>query len=160
MTLQDLGSIGEFIAAIATLATLIYLAVQIRQNTSITRAEMLQQHSLSVQDLMIQLGSSAAASGVFNAGLRSWRDLADAEQGQFSLIMAGTFQGFESAFQQYRSGLLAEDLWESYRNRMSWYLARAGVRDWWKLGAETWVSEPFAALITELLDELDAPDHE
>ena len=34
MTLQDLGSIGEFIAAIATLVTLIYLAVQIRQNTA------------------------------------------------------------------------------------------------------------------------------
>ncbi len=34
MTLQDLGSIGEFVAAIATLVTLVYLAVQIRQNTS------------------------------------------------------------------------------------------------------------------------------
>ncbi len=34
MTLQDLGSIGEFVAAIATLITLVYLAVQIRQNTS------------------------------------------------------------------------------------------------------------------------------
>ena len=33
VTLQDLGSLGEFIAAIATLATLIYLALQIRQNT-------------------------------------------------------------------------------------------------------------------------------
>lgn len=33
MTIQDLGSIGELIAAIATVATLAYLAVQIRQNT-------------------------------------------------------------------------------------------------------------------------------
>ena len=33
MTIQDLGSIGELIAAVATLATLVYLAVQIRQNS-------------------------------------------------------------------------------------------------------------------------------
>ena len=33
MTIQDLGSIGELIAAIATVATLVYLALQIRQNT-------------------------------------------------------------------------------------------------------------------------------
>ncbi len=33
MSIQNLGSIGEFIAALATLATLVYLAVQIRQNT-------------------------------------------------------------------------------------------------------------------------------
>ena len=33
MTLQDLGSIGEFVGSIAVLITLVYLAVQIRQNT-------------------------------------------------------------------------------------------------------------------------------
>ena len=32
MSIQDLGSIGELIAAIATIATLVYLALQIRQN--------------------------------------------------------------------------------------------------------------------------------
>ncbi len=32
MSIQDLGSIGELLAAIATIATLLYLAVQIRQN--------------------------------------------------------------------------------------------------------------------------------
>lgn len=32
MTIQELGSIGELIAAIATVATLLYLATQIRQN--------------------------------------------------------------------------------------------------------------------------------
>jgi hypothetical protein len=31
VTLGELGSLGEFLAAIAALATLIYLAVQIRQ---------------------------------------------------------------------------------------------------------------------------------
>lgn len=32
MSIQDLGAFGELIAAIATVATLLYLAVQIRQN--------------------------------------------------------------------------------------------------------------------------------
>jgi hypothetical protein len=33
VTIQDLGSIGELVAALATVATLAYLALQIRQNT-------------------------------------------------------------------------------------------------------------------------------
>ena len=33
MSIQDLGAIGELLAAVATLATLIYLALQIKQNT-------------------------------------------------------------------------------------------------------------------------------
>ena len=33
MTLMELGALGEFLGSIAVLATLIYLAVQLRQNT-------------------------------------------------------------------------------------------------------------------------------
>ncbi len=34
MTLEQLGNLGEFIASIATLMTLVHLALQIRQNTA------------------------------------------------------------------------------------------------------------------------------
>ena len=35
MTIQDLGAVGEFIGGVAVLVTLIYLAVQIKQNTNV-----------------------------------------------------------------------------------------------------------------------------
>ncbi len=138
--------------------SLVYLAIQVRQGTKTTRAEMLQQHSLSLQSTLLAIGSDAQASRVLNAGLRSWDDLSEEEQGQFSLMMAGTFQGFESVFYQYRSGLLEEELWQSYQTRMRWYLARRGVRAWWKLGGHTWVSESFGALINELVLEFEGAD--
>ena len=37
MTIEELGNLGDFLAAIATIITLIYLALQIRQNTSILK---------------------------------------------------------------------------------------------------------------------------
>ncbi len=37
MTIQDLGSIGEFVAAIATIATLAFLAIQIRHSNQAAR---------------------------------------------------------------------------------------------------------------------------
>jgi len=39
VTLQDLGNLGEFVAAIATLVTLVYLAQQIRASNRLARAE-------------------------------------------------------------------------------------------------------------------------
>ena len=49
MELQDLGSIGELIAAAATIATLFYLAMQIRQNTRTLRmnAEIAMSHDFA-----------------------------------------------------------------------------------------------------------------
>lgn len=38
MTLQDWGSLGEVISGMAVLVTLIYLAIQTRQNTLAVRA--------------------------------------------------------------------------------------------------------------------------
>jgi hypothetical protein len=40
VTLNELGSLGEFISGIAVVVTLIYLAVQIRHNTRAVRSSM------------------------------------------------------------------------------------------------------------------------
>jgi hypothetical protein len=40
MTIADLGSVGEFIGSIVVLITLIYLAIQVRQNTRHVQAQM------------------------------------------------------------------------------------------------------------------------
>ncbi len=37
LTIQDLGALGEFFGSIAVLATLVYLALQTRQNTMAIR---------------------------------------------------------------------------------------------------------------------------
>ena len=57
MNIQDLGSLGEFIAAIATLGTLIYLAIQIRQNNLIAKEQAhyhMLQNQVSYYDRLAQ----------------------------------------------------------------------------------------------------------
>ena len=48
MNIQDLGSIGELIAALATLLTLGYLAIQLKQNTSALKSQTFQQSSMDM----------------------------------------------------------------------------------------------------------------
>lgn len=43
MTLDDLGNIGELVSAVAVVISLVYLAVQIRQNTSSVRSAAFQE---------------------------------------------------------------------------------------------------------------------
>ena len=52
MTIQDWGSVGELVGAIATVATLVYLAIQIRTNTRIAKTSALQ--SMLAGDLCAQ----------------------------------------------------------------------------------------------------------
>ena len=55
MSLEDLGNIGELIAAFAVIASLIYLAVQIRQNTQSVRASTVQAISDAAQERLFPL---------------------------------------------------------------------------------------------------------
>ena len=66
MTLQDLGSIGEFVAAVATVATLIYLAIQIRTSNRLSRAEASRAPNSDLNSLNAAFGTDP----VFRAGMR------------------------------------------------------------------------------------------
>jgi hypothetical protein len=65
MTLQDLGSIGEVVGALAVVVTLIYLAKQIKQNTHameegrrLALAQTYQMRSDALQAMLVQAADS------------------------------------------------------------------------------------------------------
>ena len=55
MTLEDLGNLGEFVAAIGVIASLVYLALQIRQNTASLRSST---HQQLAQLSVVQVGGA------------------------------------------------------------------------------------------------------
>ncbi|MDH4049536.1 MAG: hypothetical protein OEW68_09385 [Gammaproteobacteria bacterium] len=65
MTIIELGALGEFLGSIAVLATLIYLAVQIRQNTismneskKLALAQTYQMRSDALQMMLVHAADS------------------------------------------------------------------------------------------------------
>ncbi len=58
MTLEELGSVKEFVGALAVLVTLIYLAVQIHQHTKTVKAQINQARSDSFQQVQLALMNS------------------------------------------------------------------------------------------------------
>jgi len=67
VSLQDIGSIGELVAAIATVATLVYLSIQVRHNS----------HALNRSNEFAQAGSIHDITLLFNE--LNWRLAGDGE---------------------------------------------------------------------------------
>ena len=63
MTIQDLGSIGELVAAIATVATLLYLALQICNNSEVFRTSNYWQLSSQFAEFTQQLSQDLRFRG-------------------------------------------------------------------------------------------------
>ena len=132
MTLGDLGNIGEGIGGIAVLITLIYLALQIRQNTRTMRAAAHHAaNQLGVQ-INLALGTSPEVARVLMDGASGSPLSEQHEELMFHFLMRANFSGAEAFFIQMREGLLEQDMWESRRRSMQRYLRQPGVRAWWE----------------------------
>ena len=111
MTLEDLGNLGEIIAAIATVATLIYLAVQIRASNRLARAEA----SRSPNSDLNSLNAAFGTDPTFRAAIRlvlagASRDDLEPDQRitvDFYLISVTNIQ--EQLAREIREGILDPD---------------------------------------------------
>ena len=68
--LEQLGNLGDFISGIAVVITLVYLAIQIRQNTRSTKTQSWQAAVASVSEWTLQGGNSPESSRILMEGSR------------------------------------------------------------------------------------------
>ncbi len=132
MTLEDFGNLGDFIGGLAVIATLVYLAVQIRQNTRMLRAageQTTRSDSTATITLAAQTPENAA---VFHKGLSDPAVLSPEERTQFNLFMAAAFYHFQQGYTAFQGGTQSQDTWKSQLLALRLYSARPRVRDWWR----------------------------
>ena len=145
--LEALGNIGDFIGGIAVIATLAYLAIQVRQNTQLIRANALSATSSASVAFNYSLGNNPASARVFQVGLEDFHSLTDDERRQFLQLLRGMFTSYEHTFQQYERGMFDATMWLQIRGSLKRTLLLPHVAVWWKHRKEV-----FAPSFVEELD--------
>lgn len=109
LTIQELGSIGELVGALATIATLVYLATQINQNTKATRLSSLQRTLDGGRDHTIQpLLTTPGLIDIYGRGMASFEQLPGPEQARFAWFVAETVLQMQNVMQLHDEGTLDE----------------------------------------------------
>ncbi len=153
MTIQDLGSLGEFVSSIAVVVTLVYLATQLRQNTKAIRAASTQALDRSITDNIALWASTRENAVLMERGLSSNESLSEEEAIHFQTLIAAFFLTMDSSFWSYRNALLPAELWEREQEVIRAWINRPGGRTAWQL-KRSQVSRPFREHVeSSLLDE-------
>jgi hypothetical protein len=87
MSIQDLGALGELLAAIATLLTLIYLALQIRQNSRNLQESTSASMNQGWASINARISSDPQFASIFIRGRASLDDLDAVETEQFRALV-------------------------------------------------------------------------
>lgn len=132
MTIQDLGSIGEIVGAIATVASLIYLAVQIRANTQTARSAAAQSVHEAFATWYRMLAADADLSQIAVNGLRDYEALSESERARFVATFMAFLSCSQDAFIKWREGSLSLELWSGWELVMMNLLIPPGGRAFWQ----------------------------
>jgi hypothetical protein len=132
VTIQDWGSIGELIAAVATVATLIYLAVQIRANTTALRVESRRSESRSGNVFLSAIVGSSDVARMFNEGLADPTSLSPEDVTRFTFLLGNIIAAEAAAFDEVHIGFAPEDSLDRMKTTLCRFLLSPGGRWFWE----------------------------
>src|SRR5882724_11499482 len=155
MNWQMLAAIGQLAAVFVGIPSLIYLALQIREQTRERRQAALNHLTVQWGDLTKSLHDNAEFAAIYLRGVHSFTDLDGLSKLRFSAFENRFFKNFEGMYFSHRDGILAQPLWGEIERTMTDFLAYSGVRQWWET-RKHWHTEEFARVV----DEIIAKGHE
>lgn len=146
---QLLGNYGEFVGAIAVVATLAYLAIQIRQNSASVKSAAAQSVLSNVNANLQTVAETPQMARVIHKGLSDYGVLTEEERFQFISWILAWFRVVEQAHYFYSRGDLDAHLFDGHRAHLRVVFEAESVRTWWGYRAD-YFSNEFQEFVTEL----------
>ena len=131
MSLETINSIAQIVAAIGVIASLFYLAMQIRQNTKSQRSVVVDSLTGSLIALLGPQSYDPSLMRSFVAAVDDWHGASEEDRTRAVATLFITFKLFENAWFQQRQGTLERQQWEGWDLHIRVYYHRPGVQVWW-----------------------------
>jgi len=149
--IDGLVNAAEIIGGIAVIASLIFVARQMREtnlNTREANYRQVMEHNIQMGRL---IGSDPTIANLYRRGCGDMNQLNSDERWQFGSLMMAMFCDFNQHYTMHKQNRLDLEFWRSIEHNIGFYLDRPGVQNWWE-------SQPFAldASFTKYIDSLVA----
>jgi hypothetical protein len=130
MTLETLGNVGEFVGGIAVIASLLYLAFQIRQNTISLRETISRQiHDANARVTLLPV-EHPEVSEIVLRGSQDLNSLDPAESFRLHLYLMAGFLHYQDTYSHASRSLIERHLWVAHESHMFEFLASPGLSAW------------------------------
>lgn len=161
MSLQDWGSLGELIGAVATVLTLAYLAVQIRQN-SLQMREASKAAKTRAMDSTVEAFAryrsmlvNSDNAELYSRGLESYVTLSAVDQIRFRSIIEEYFFAYAAMFERLKAGTYEWGVWQAQIEGAVGALESPGASEWWAKRKHLFGTE-FVSHVDSVLEKRNA----
>ena len=132
MTIEDISNLGQAVAAVATVLSLVFVGYQIRQHTRATRAASHNSVSNALNEINRLFAENADLSEIWLRGMEDRGALSAVEQWRFDALLRAYMHVCETMFVQAQLGTGDTSVQLAEEDGMRTVLAAPGARDWWR----------------------------
>jgi hypothetical protein len=151
MSLADLAALAQIAAAVLLIPSIVYLALQVRQNTAQALANAGHQYLETNKDLNLAIIANKQVASVYRRGTQDFEQLDADEKTQYFFYVAQYYQTFSTMHDLWRRGALPESTWHPIRRHLVSMMALPGTRHVFETWARTGLPPEFVAFVDALV---------
>ena len=156
MNWEMLAAIGQLAAVFVGIPSLIYFAVQIREQTKERRQSAVNALTVQWGDLTCALHESAEFSAIYLRGVQSFDDLDPISKVRFSAFFNRFLKNCQAMYFAHQDGILTNQLWGEIERTMTDLIGSPGVQQWWNTRRH-WHTEEFACVVDAIIAKGEKP---
>ena len=132
MDLSYYANLAEIIGTTAIVVSLVYVAVQIRQHTRVTRLTTAQNISHELRAVTVLLATEPETAEMHLKGIENIDSLTPTEKHRFYILLSALYRVYENAYYQNREGALDPHIWEGVMGQLLITRNSSGYQSFWR----------------------------
>jgi hypothetical protein len=156
MNWDALAAIAEIVASIGVIVSLVYLASQIRYQTSESHLSAGHELASQLNDCFSGLTDNADFADIYLRGMVDYNSLDSIERLRFSTFFSRFMRVLESMYSRHRENQLDPKIWPGYEDGLRDFYSHPGLQDWWSSRCH-WFTPEFQELVAVFIAEEKDP---
>jgi len=154
MSLEELSYLADIVGVILVIASLMYVAMQVRQNTNAIYAQSRQAVLAASQaELFAEMENPDVITSMVKLG-----PITAEEQIRLNSWLFALMRSREFAWLQYRNGVIDEVQWQTEVGAIKFFFDAQRARDWWNVIGRRPFGREFVGFIDGIIQSQPATD--
>jgi hypothetical protein len=155
MTLEGIYYVSQIVAVIAIFASLVFVGVQLRQNTKALKASSHHAITDSFNAINNLVLSDPKVARIMRLTLAGSEEMDEDERVSANYMLLANMRIFETLYYQYKNGTLDKKLFDAELKTLKWVVTLPGFLAWWPVNPIA-LSDEFRAFIDGLIRDAQA----
>ena len=121
----------NIIASVGVILSVVFLAYQIKKNTTAVKANYSDSLNTTNMEFLRQMIENRELGELMEKAVNSWDELNEDDKRTSNYMFIQLFRHWENMYYQHELSVLDKKLWSSHLNTMIGYFHHTGTQEWW-----------------------------